>query len=70
MTISYAKFEQILRRRHMTKKQLAEIAAIHPTTVTRMVTGNGYVCVHTLYAICRALDCNVGDIMDFELDDD
>ena len=62
--VSYKKLWKLLIDRDMKKKDLAVIADISNYTVTKMSNGEN-VTVETLGKICKALNCGVGDIMEF-----
>jgi len=48
----------------MKKKDLYELAGVSPASITKMGKG-GHVTTEILQRICLALDCQVGDIMEF-----
>ncbi len=65
MTISFQKLWILIEKRGLTKKALANLAGIHPSTLTRMET-NGTVSKAVLVSICRVLDCDIADIMELK----
>lgn len=64
MSVSYKKLWKILIDRDMKKADLAKMAGISSYTVTKMGKGEN-VTVEVLGKICRVLECNVEDIMEF-----
>lgn len=64
MAVSYKKLWKLLIDRDMKKKDLAEKADISSYTITKMSKGEN-VTTDTLGKICRVLECNVEDIMEF-----
>ena len=69
MTITFKKLTKLLKKRHLTKKDLANQAAIHPSTITRFSTGYSDVRIETLHAICQVLGCNISDIVEFNFEE-
>ena len=53
--------------RDMKKKELAQIAGISTYTINKL-NKNENVTVEVLGKICKALDCSLDDIMEFEED--
>ena len=68
MAVSYKKLWKLLIDRDMKKKELAELASINPTTISKMSRGEN-VSVDVLGKICAALGCKLDDIMDFVPDE-
>ena len=64
MSVSYKKLWKILIDYDIKKADLAKMAGISSYTVTKMVKGEN-VTVEVLGKICKALKCNVEDIMEF-----
>lgn len=64
MQISYKKLWKILIDKDMKKKDLQSKANISWTTITKM-SKNEKVSLDMLMKICEALDCNIGDIIEF-----
>ena len=56
--------QKALIDRHMKKKDLAELADVSSYTITKMSKGEN-VTTDTLGKICKVLECNVEDIMEF-----
>lgn len=63
MPVSYKKLWKILIDRDMKKKDLAKNAGISNTSIAKMGR-NENVTVDVLAKICRALKCEIGDIME------
>ena len=63
MAVSYKKLWKLLIDKDMLKKELAEKADISTFTISKMSKGEG-VTTDTLVKICKALDCNLDDIME------
>ena len=64
MTVSYDKLWSILKSRNMKKKDLLFLTGLSPTTMAKLGRDE-IVAVEVLMRICKALDCNVDDVMDF-----
>ena len=62
MEVSYKKLWKILIDKDMKKKDLQAAAGISWTSVTKLSKGET-VSMEVLMKICKALDCNIGDIM-------
>ena len=65
MAVSYKKLWKLLIDYDMKKKDLAEKASISGYTIAKMSKGES-VTTDTLVKICKALDCNIDDIMEIE----
>lgn len=63
MEVSYKKLWKILIDKDMKKKDLLTAAGISWTSVTKLSKSEN-VSMEVLMKICKALDCNIGDIMD------
>ena len=63
MKVSYKKLWKDLIDKDMKKKDLQVAAGISWTSVTKLSKGET-VGMEVLIKICKALDCNIGDIMD------
>ena len=68
MSVSYKKLWKLLIDKDMKKKDLIQLAGVSTYTINKLNRGDN-VTTHVLARICKALDCNVGDIMDVVLDD-
>ncbi len=64
MAVSYKKLWKILIDRDMKKKDLAKFANVSTYTVTKLSKGEN-VTTETLWKICKALECDISDIMEF-----
>ena len=63
MEVSYKKLWIELVKRDMNKTELVKEAGISLASIT-MMPKNENVSVEVLKKVCKALNCNVGDIMD------
>ena len=63
MAVSYKKLWKLLIDKDMLKKELAEKADISTFTISKMSKGES-VTTDTLVKICKALECNLDDIME------
>ena len=60
----------MLAKRKMTLSELADAVGITLSNMSIFKTGKvRAVRISTLDTICRVLDCNVGDILDYQPDD-
>jgi DNA-binding Xre family transcriptional regulator len=64
MTVSYKKLWKLLIDKDMMKKDLQQQAGISWATMTKMSKGET-VSTEVLMKVCKVLQCNVGDIIDF-----
>lgn len=64
MTISYNKLWKLLIDKGMKKKELQTAAGISSGVITKMGKGEA-VTTTVLGKICKVLNCNIGDIMEF-----
>ena len=63
MAVSYKKLWKLLIDKDMKKKDLQVKAEISWASVTKMSKGEN-VSMDVLAKVCKALECNVGDILD------
>ncbi len=63
MQVSYKKSWKLLIDKDMKKKDLQAAAGISWASVTKLSKGK-IVSMEVLMKICKALECNIGDIMD------
>lgn len=63
MEVSYKKLWKLLIDKNMKKKDLLATAGISWASVTKLSKGET-VSMEVLMKICKALDCNIGGIMD------
>lgn len=68
MEVSYKKLWKLLIDKDMKKKDLQAQAGISWTSVTKLSKGEN-VSMEVLMKVCKALECNIGDIMDLIPDD-
>jgi len=68
MLANYRKLWKILIDKDMKKKDLVLAANVSWTSVTKMSKGEN-VSMNILMKVCEALDCNIGDIVEFDRDD-
>ena len=61
MTITYDRLWKLLKSVGLKKKDLAEMANIHPSTISRMSKRRG-VSSSVIIKICLALNCDLSDI--------
>ena len=66
MSISYKKLWKLLIDREMKKKDLVALSGISQSSVTKMGR-NENVNTDVLVRICRALNCDIGDIAEIVL---
>ena len=64
MPVSYDKLWKLLIDKKMNRTDLKEAAGISFNVLAKMGR-NEFVSMESLCKICAALNCNVGDIMDF-----
>ena len=64
MAVSYKKLWKILIDKDIKKKELAQLADVSTYTITKMSKGEN-VTTDILGKICKVLECNVEDIMEF-----
>ena len=63
--MNYNKLWKLLIDKNLMKKDLRELAGLSTNVIARMGK-NGDVSTQVLRRICKALDCKVEDIVDFE----
>ena len=63
MEVSYKKLWKILIDKDMKKKDLQAAASISWASGTKLSKGD-VVSMEVLMKVCKALECNIGDIMD------
>jgi len=66
--ISYKKLWHILLDKDMKKKDLVSLSGVSTYTISKLNRGDN-VTTDVLQRICKALECNIGDIMDVLPDD-
>ena len=68
MAISYNKLWKLLVDKKMSKADLRRAAGVAPNTMTKL-RRDEEVSLAVLNKICTALDVNIGDVMDFILEE-
>ncbi len=63
MEVSYKRLWKVLIDKDMKKKDLQAAAGISWASVTKLSKGET-VSMEVLMKVCKALECNIGDIMD------
>lgn len=61
--ISYKKLWKVLIDKDLKKKDLVTVAGVSAYTVNKLTHGDN-VTTDVLQRICKALDCDIGDIME------
>lgn len=69
MLISYNKLWKLLVDKKMSKADLRRAAGIAPNTMTRL-RRDEEVTLTVLYKICKTLEVDIGDIMEFVIDNE
>lgn len=69
MEVSYKKLWKLLVDKEMKKKDLQAQAGISWASVTKLSKGEN-VSMDVLMKICKALECNIGDIVDLIPDEE
>ena len=65
------RLDRVLADRKVTSKELSERIGISQVNLSRLKTGMiNAVCFSTLEAICKALDCQPGDLLEYIPDDE
>lgn len=64
MALSYNKLWKLLIDKNMNKVALRDQTGIGPSTLSKL-TKNKRVSMEVLEKICKELDCNIGDIVDY-----
>lgn len=67
MALSYNKLWKLLIDKNMNKVTLRDQSGIGPSTLSKL-TRNKRVSMEVLEKICKVLDCNIGDIVDYVKD--
>ena len=68
MSISYNKLWKLLIDKGMNKTQLGHAAGISTSTISKLGK-NETINMESIMKICRALDCDLGDIVEMTRDD-
>ena len=64
MAVSYEKYFRMAKEKGITTSRLLEEANISANILTRMKR-NEYISLESVEKICKALQCDVSDILDF-----
>lgn len=68
MSISYNKMWKLLIDKNMKRKDLKEKAEVSQNVMARL-SKNQAVTMETMEKICSVLQCDIGDVMEFILDE-
>lgn len=68
MSVCYDKLWKMLIDRKMKRTDLKDVAGISFNVLAKMGKGET-VSLESLHKICKTLDCNIGDIMEFADDE-
>ena len=63
MDICYNKLFKLLIDKRMKKTELRQAIGVSPNTMSRL-SNNEFVSMDVLVKICRALNCDIGDIVE------
>ena len=63
MDVCYNKLFKLLIDKRMKKTELRKMTGISPNTLTKL-SNNEFVSMEVLVKICRALHCDIGDIVE------
>lgn len=66
--ISYKKLWKLLIDKDLKKKDLVTLAGVSTYTINKLNRGDN-VTTDVLQRICKALNCNIGDIMDIVVEE-
>ena len=69
MAVSYKKLWHLLIDRNLKKTELREMSGISPATMAKLTKGEN-VTTDILIRICKALNCDISDIMEIVPDND
>lgn len=64
MSVSYKKLWKLLIDKNMKKKDLELLSGVSHYTINKLNKGEN-ITTEVLGRICKALDCNINDIMEF-----
>lgn len=68
MSVCYDKLRKMLTDKRMNRTDLKDMAGISFNVLAKMGKGER-VLLESLYKICKTLNCNIGDIMEFADDE-
>ena len=63
LSISYNKLWKLLIDRGMTKKDLQQVSGVSAASIAKLGR-NGNVTTEVLLKVCKALECDISDIME------
>jgi DNA-binding Xre family transcriptional regulator len=69
MAVTYNKLWKLLIDKKMKKTELMEAASIGTTTLSKLGKDQ-FVSMDVLVKICKVLECNIGDIVDYIADEE
>lgn len=64
MAVSYKKLFHLMIEKEISNVQLQQKAQISANVITRMKR-NKYISLESIESICRALNCNIDEILEF-----
>jgi putative transcriptional regulator len=68
LSVSYVKLWKLLLDRKLKRTNLISMAGISSNILAKLGK-NDYVSMESLEKICKALDCNIGDIVEFSFEE-
>lgn len=68
MKVSYKRLWKLLIDRDMTQADLRKQSGISSGSMTKMRQGEP-VSMDVLWKVCSAINCNIGDVVEFNFDD-
>ncbi|ADA65049.1 Hypothetical protein NCDO2118_1341 [Lactococcus lactis subsp. lactis NCDO 2118] len=68
MSISYEKLWTLIKHQKLNKTQLRDVSGITSATLARLSKDKG-ISLDALERICRALECEVGDVLEFKIEE-
>lgn len=68
MSVSYVKLWKLLLDRKLKRTNLISMAGISSNILAKLGK-NDYVSMESLEKICKVLDCNIGDIVEFSFEE-
>lgn len=68
MAVNYIKLWKLLLDKNMKKVEMKDLSGISNSTLAKLGK-NEYVSMECVERICRALHCDVGDVMTFDIDE-
>lgn len=70
MAIKYDKLFKIFEEKGITTYKIRKENIVSQGTLTKMKNGNGSIDTRTIDKICRVLNCQPGDILEYVPDDE